>query len=130
MTSPSLDPTLESQLKSTLWYQIGRLVDEETVHLGLNATPQYIGSLSELVWAQLVSVAGDVEAFARHRTATSARQQKAADDDTTRTCTVKVDDVLLLGRRNEGLMGVLLDEVATLTEAKEEAKAKAKGKSG
>ncbi|RMZ76491.1 hypothetical protein DV738_g4957, partial [Chaetothyriales sp. CBS 135597] len=52
-TTPLLDPTLEANLKSTLWYQIGQLVDDETVTLGINATPQYIGSLSELVWTQL-----------------------------------------------------------------------------
>jgi centromere protein S len=29
------------------------MVDEETIDLGVNATPQYIGSLMELVWAQI-----------------------------------------------------------------------------
>ncbi|RMZ90487.1 hypothetical protein DV736_g2267, partial [Chaetothyriales sp. CBS 134916] len=114
-SSSSLDPTLEANLKSTLWYQIGCLVDEETVTLGINATPQYIGSLSELVWAQLVSVAGDVEAFARHRTAAASSRQKK--EDSPGTCTVRVDDVLLLGRRNEGLMGVFMCDVDADAEA-------------
>lgn len=47
------DADLTERLKSTLWYYIGQLVDEETMNLGVNATPQYIGSLTELVWAQL-----------------------------------------------------------------------------
>jgi len=36
-----------------LWFQIGKIVDEESINLGVNATPQFIGSLMELVWAQL-----------------------------------------------------------------------------
>lgn len=47
------DPQLGDRLKSTLWYHVGQLVDEETINLGMNATPQYIGSLTELVWAQI-----------------------------------------------------------------------------
>lgn len=47
------DSQINDRLKSTLWYHIGQLVDEETINLGVNATPQYIGSLTELVWAQI-----------------------------------------------------------------------------
>lgn len=47
------DAELGDRLKSTLWYHVGKLVDEETINLGANATPQYIGSLTELVWAQI-----------------------------------------------------------------------------
>lgn len=47
------DSQLGDRLKSTLWYHVGQLVDEETINLGMNATPQYIGSLTELVWAQI-----------------------------------------------------------------------------
>lgn len=49
----SSNEQLEDRLKSTLWYHVGKLVDEETINLGANATPQYIGSLTELVWAQI-----------------------------------------------------------------------------
>jgi hypothetical protein len=41
------------RLKSALWFHIGKIVDEETIKLGVNATPQFIGSLAELVWAQI-----------------------------------------------------------------------------
>ena len=43
-------------LKSALWYAIGRTVDSEMLRLGssrdsdTNATPQFIGALTELVW--------------------------------------------------------------------------------
>lgn len=49
----SPDPQIGDRLKSTLWYHVGKIVDEETINLGANATPQYIGSLTELVWAQI-----------------------------------------------------------------------------
>jgi hypothetical protein len=40
-------------LKSALWLSIGKIVDEETIKLGVNATPQFIGALTEMVWAQI-----------------------------------------------------------------------------
>lgn len=41
------------RLKSALWLSIGKIVDEETIKLGINATPQFIGALTEMVWAQI-----------------------------------------------------------------------------
>lgn len=41
------------RLKSALWLSIGKIVDEETIKLGVNATPQFIGALTEMVWAQI-----------------------------------------------------------------------------
>ena len=55
----------EQRLKSALWYAIGKTVDEETLGLGINATPQFIGALTEMVWAQIANVATDLESFAK-----------------------------------------------------------------
>lgn len=41
------------RLKSALWLAIGRIVDEETLELGVNATPQFIGALTEMAWTQI-----------------------------------------------------------------------------
>ena len=41
------------RLKSALWLSIGKIVDEETIKLGINATPQFIGALTEMVWSQI-----------------------------------------------------------------------------
>ena len=41
------------RLKSALWFSIGKIVDEETLKLGVNTTPQFIGALTEMVWAQI-----------------------------------------------------------------------------
>jgi hypothetical protein len=41
------------KLRSALWFHVGRVVDEESINLGVNATPQFIASLMELVWAQI-----------------------------------------------------------------------------
>ena len=43
----------EQRLKAALWFSIGKIVDEETLKLGINATPQFIGSLTEMVWSQI-----------------------------------------------------------------------------
>lgn len=53
-TVPSQDNAETGQrLKSALWLSIGKIVDEETIKLGINATPQFIGALTEMVWAQI-----------------------------------------------------------------------------
>ena len=41
------------ELKAALWFSIGKIVDEEALKLGVNATPQFIGALTEMVWAQI-----------------------------------------------------------------------------
>lgn len=41
------------RLKAALWFAIGKIVDEDTLEIGVNATPQFIGSLTEMVWAQI-----------------------------------------------------------------------------
>ncbi|KAF3390874.1 Centromere protein S [Talaromyces pinophilus] len=82
---------LEERFKSALWLAIGKIVDEETMQLGVNATPQFIGALTEMVWAQIESVSQDLEAFAKH----AGRS------------TINTNDVMLLARRNEGLESIL-----------------------
>ena len=99
-----LDPALAEKLKSTLWFQIGKIVDEETFNLGVHGTPQYIGSLAELVWVQIANAAIDLESFAKH----AGRQ------------TVKTEDVMLLTRRNEGLEGILREEGTKVEREKRE----------
>jgi hypothetical protein len=39
-------------LKSALWYSVGKIVDNESLNLHVNATPQFIGALTELVFVQ------------------------------------------------------------------------------
>ena len=41
------------RLKAALWFAIGKIVDEETLKLGVNASPQFIGALTEMAWAQI-----------------------------------------------------------------------------
>ncbi|KAK3172302.1 hypothetical protein OEA41_005623 [Lepraria neglecta] len=85
------DQALDERLKSALWFSIGKIVDEETLKLGVNATPQFIGALTEMVWAQIENVSIDLENFAKHA----------------RRSTISTEDVMLLSRRNEGLEVVL-----------------------
>ncbi|KAL4872854.1 hypothetical protein BDV12DRAFT_161630 [Aspergillus spectabilis] len=85
------DVGLEERLKSALWLSIGKIVDEETIKLGANATPQFIGALTELVWVQIETASQDLESFAKH----AGRS------------TINVSDVMMLARRNEGLESIL-----------------------
>lgn len=52
-TRHAVADTSLQRLKSALWFSIGKIVDEETLKLGVNATPQFIGALTEMVWAQI-----------------------------------------------------------------------------
>ena len=47
------------RLKSALWFSIGKIVDEESLRLNVNATPQFIGALTEMVWTQIGTDAFD-----------------------------------------------------------------------
>lgn len=100
------------RLKSSLHYPLGLLVDSTTLELGTNATPQFIGTLTELVHAQIENAAQDLEAFARHRNAKR----------------IETRDVLLLGRRNEGLKEMLEKEAEKIKKAMEKNSGKEVGR--
>jgi centromere protein S len=85
------DETKNEKLKAALWYSIGEMVDTLALEQDFNATPHFIGGLAELVWAQIETVAEDLEGFAKH----ADRQ------------VISTKDVVLLGRHNEGLKGIL-----------------------
>lgn len=55
--------TLPKRLKSALWYSIGQFVDEECLNRDLNATPQFIGALTELVYTQIGEIASSLILF-------------------------------------------------------------------
>ncbi|MCJ1426777.1 hypothetical protein MMC29_004680 [Sticta canariensis] len=102
------DEALQERLKAALWFAIGKIVDEDTLEIGVNATPQFIGSLTEMVWAQIESVSQDLESFSKHAGRT----------------TISTDDVMLLSRRNEGLQEVLEHYLETLQPKKPKAAAR------
>ncbi|KAH8722905.1 kinetochore component CENP-S-domain-containing protein [Phaeosphaeriaceae sp. PMI808] len=85
----------EERLKSALWYSIGQYVDEECLTSDMNATPQFIGALTELVYTQIANTARDLEVFAKH----GGRK------------VVNTDDVMLLTRRNDALETMLRAEL-------------------
>lgn len=67
------------RLKSALWFSIGKIVDEETLKLGVNATPQFIGALTEMVWAQIGKLQLPLTAaFRAHADVLSQRQRISA----------------------------------------------------
>ncbi|KAJ9130036.1 hypothetical protein NKR19_g10069 [Coniochaeta hoffmannii] len=107
MADDGEDDTRE-RLKAALWFAIGKMADEETLKRNRNATPQFIGSLTELVMAQIEAVAIDLESFSRHAGRT----------------TVTTDDVLLLARRNEDLHGIIKDFVDQQKAAKAKSSAR------
>ncbi|KAJ4109021.1 MHF histone-fold complex component [Fusarium oxysporum] len=83
------------RLKAALWYAVGQIVDEESLRRNRNATPQFIGALTELVWTQVENVATDLESFSNH----AGRS------------TVTTDDVLLLARKNPDLHQIMKEFV-------------------
>ncbi|KAL2262702.1 hypothetical protein VTK26DRAFT_353 [Humicola hyalothermophila] len=102
------DDEVRERLKAALWFAIGKMVDEESLRRNRNATPQFIGALTDIVWHQIENVATDLESFSRHAGRT----------------TVTTDDVLLLARRNQDLYSIIKDSI----DREKAAKAKGKGK--
>lgn len=49
----SLAYTDEQRLKAALWFAVGKMVDEQSLRRNRNATPQFIGALTEMVWTQI-----------------------------------------------------------------------------
>ncbi|KAF2446845.1 hypothetical protein P171DRAFT_519205 [Karstenula rhodostoma CBS 690.94] len=82
------------RLQSALWYTIGQFVDNEGAE-DFNATPQFIGALTELVYTQIENSAKDLELFSKH----AGRK------------VINADDVMLLTRRNEALEETLKREL-------------------
>ena len=41
------------RLKPALWFAVGKIVDEESLIRNRNASPQFIGALTEMVWTQI-----------------------------------------------------------------------------
>ncbi|CAP73559.1 uncharacterized protein PODANS_2_9255 [Podospora anserina S mat+] len=44
---------IRERLKTALWFSIGKIVDEESMRRNRNATPQFIGALTDMVWSQI-----------------------------------------------------------------------------
>ncbi|KAM0591471.1 hypothetical protein ACHAP6_002251 [Verticillium nonalfalfae] len=106
MDDPAQDDTRE-RLKAALWFAVGQMVDEESMKKNRNATPQFIGALTEMVWEQI----GKFLAASRHAGRT----------------TVTADDVVLLARKNPDLHELIRDYVDEL-KAKKASKGKGKGR--
>jgi len=58
--------TTVQRLKSALWYSIGSTIDAISLEQNINATPQFIGALTELVWTQIANSSLDMERFAKY----------------------------------------------------------------
>ena len=57
----------EDPLKPALWSALGQITDSTlALNYGTNASPQFIGALTEMVYAQLQNTALEIEAFARY----------------------------------------------------------------
>lgn len=112
------------------------MVDEESLKRSRNATPQFIGALTELVWTQIgesmtspppraripadkarrivENVGTDLESFSNH----AGRS------------TVTTDDVLLLARKNPDLHQIMKEFVDQTKAEKEAAKTKGSASKG
>ncbi|KAK3684971.1 kinetochore component CENP-S-domain-containing protein [Podospora appendiculata] len=99
---------VRERLKAALWFAVGKIVDEESMNKNRNATPQFIGALTEMLWNQVETVAIDLESFSQHAGRT----------------TVTTDDVLLLARRNSDLNALIKDFIDKRKAAKAKGKAK------
>ncbi|KAK4103966.1 hypothetical protein N658DRAFT_493444 [Parathielavia hyrcaniae] len=105
------DEEVRERLKAALWFSIGKMVDQESLQRNRNATPQFIGALTDMVWHQIENIATDLESFSQHAGRT----------------TVTTDDVLLLARHNQDLYSVIKDAIDKEKAGKTKGKGKGRG---
>ena len=53
--APANDAEKEERLKAALWYSVGQTIDSVSLDKDINATPHFIGAMSEMLWAQIGS---------------------------------------------------------------------------
>lgn len=51
--APANDAEKEERLKAALWYSVGQIIDSVSLDKDINATPHFIGAMSEMLWAQI-----------------------------------------------------------------------------
>jgi hypothetical protein len=51
--APTDDAEKEERLKAALWYSVGQTIDSVSLSKDINATPHFIGAMSEMLWAQI-----------------------------------------------------------------------------
>lgn len=51
--APTTDAEKQERLKAALWYSVGQTIDSVSLAKDINATPHYIGALSEMLWGQI-----------------------------------------------------------------------------
>ncbi|GAB7355711.1 hypothetical protein MBLNU459_g6410t1 [Dothideomycetes sp. NU459] len=59
------EPDKTERLKSALWHAVGNIIDAISLEQDINATPQFIGALTELLWTQIYNSGRDLEAFTK-----------------------------------------------------------------
>lgn len=59
--APSSDAEKEERLKAALWYSVGQTIDSISLSKDINATPHFIGALSETLWQQIGADMGNLE---------------------------------------------------------------------
>ena len=140
--SPANTP---QRLKASLWFSVGKIVDEESLRLNANTTPQFIGALTEMVWAQigkhqkpllppfslLLLQYPSIHPSTPLLTPHSPPPENVAIDLESFArhagrSTISPDDVLLVTRRNDALHGMIRDFV----EKREQQAGKGKARRG
>jgi centromere protein S len=127
----------KQRLKSALWYSIGQYIDEECLTSDLNATPQFIGALTELVYTQIgmsplhppspLSTPHHIPSYNKPRSYLVPRSYFAPAANTSHDLevfaahggrkTITTDDVMLLTRRNDALETMLRRELEGMKKA-------------
>lgn len=91
-----------TELKAAVYLSVAKMVEQYTRELGTTATPAFVASLIELVFAQIIVLGEDLENFAHH-----------AGRDVANT-----SDMYLATRRNQTLSKALRQVQESLADPK------------
>ncbi|KAI7886262.1 hypothetical protein K492DRAFT_203352 [Lichtheimia hyalospora FSU 10163] len=90
------------QLKAAIWRAVDQIARAEAEKMGKTLSQAFVSSLADIVYAQAVTMATDLEVFAKHG----------------RRSTISMDDVKLCARRNDNLLELITDAAQKISRKK------------
>ncbi|CDH60416.1 predicted protein [Lichtheimia corymbifera JMRC:FSU:9682] len=90
------------QLKAAIWRTVDQIARAEAEKMGKTVSQGFVSSLADIVYAQAVTMATDLEMFAKHG----------------RRSTISMDDVKLCARRNDSLHELITEAAQKISRKK------------
>ncbi|KAI8374587.1 kinetochore component CENP-S-domain-containing protein [Radiomyces spectabilis] len=95
----SNDIQLYQNLRNAVWENVDQITRQEAASAGKTVSPEFVASLTDVVFKQMETMATDLEAFAKHG----------------KRSVISMEDVKLCARRNESLHKIISDAATEIS---------------